>query len=122
MVLVRPPVRLTTKNDSKKQFISSQAFHRTPVERIQETTAEKRFRPRILESFDPVAQEHYRDSTCNHPHKIRRSTTPIIERENLNQQELNQLAAQQPVAGSPGRMILLAQENSDRTKHVKRNP
>jgi hypothetical protein len=47
---------------------------------------------------------------------------PIIERENLNQQELNQLAAQQPVAGSLGRMILLAQENSDRTKHVKRNP
>jgi hypothetical protein len=30
---------------------------------------EERFKPRILKIFNPVAQEHYRDSNCNHPHK-----------------------------------------------------
>jgi hypothetical protein len=68
MVLARPGVRSTTKIDSKKQFISSQAFHRTPGGRVQKTTAGEQFRPRILNSFDPAAQEHYRNSTCNHPH------------------------------------------------------
>jgi hypothetical protein len=45
------------KNRLEKQFISSQAFHRTPGERVQKTTAGERFGPRILETFDPVAKE-----------------------------------------------------------------
>jgi hypothetical protein len=44
------------KNRLEKQFISSQAFHRTPGGRVRETTVGERFRPRILETFDPVAQ------------------------------------------------------------------
>jgi hypothetical protein len=44
------------KNQLKKQFISSQSFHRTPGGRVRETTAGERFRPQILETFDPVAQ------------------------------------------------------------------
>jgi hypothetical protein len=47
---------INDKNRLEKQFISSQAFHRTPGGRVRETTAEERFRPRILETFDPVAQ------------------------------------------------------------------
>jgi hypothetical protein len=34
--------------------MSSQAFHRTPDGRIQKITAGEQFKPRILESFDPV--------------------------------------------------------------------
>jgi hypothetical protein len=48
------------KNRIKEQFISSQAFHRTPGGHIQEITARERFEPRILKSFDPVTQELYR--------------------------------------------------------------
>jgi hypothetical protein len=48
------------KNRLEKQFISSQAFHRTSGGRVWKITAEKQFRPRILESFDPVTQELYR--------------------------------------------------------------
>jgi hypothetical protein len=64
-VVVRLLERSTTKIDSKKQFISSQSIHRIPGERVQETTAEERFRPRILKTFDPVALQHIQDSTCN---------------------------------------------------------
>jgi hypothetical protein len=56
------------KNRLEKQFISCQAFHRTPGGRVQETTAGERFIPQILKTFDPVAQEHYQDSTCNKSH------------------------------------------------------
>jgi hypothetical protein len=48
------------KTRLEKQFISSQAFHRTPGGCVQETTAEERFEPRILESFDPATRELYR--------------------------------------------------------------
>jgi hypothetical protein len=47
---------INDKNQLKKQFISSKAFHRTPGGRVRETAAGERFRPRILETFDPVAQ------------------------------------------------------------------
>jgi hypothetical protein len=47
---------INDKNRLEKQFISSQAFHRTPGGRVRETTAGELFRPRILETFDPVAQ------------------------------------------------------------------
>jgi hypothetical protein len=66
MVLARP--RVTTKNQIKKQIISSQTFHRTPSGRVQETTVRKQFKPRILKSFDPVTQEQYQIFTCNNPH------------------------------------------------------
>jgi hypothetical protein len=45
------------KNRLKKQFISSQTFHRIPDGRVQEITVGERCEPRILESFDPVTQE-----------------------------------------------------------------
>jgi hypothetical protein len=54
-----------TKTRLEEQFISSQAFHRTTGGRVRETTAGERFRPRIFETFDPVALQHIRDSTCN---------------------------------------------------------
>jgi hypothetical protein len=44
------------KNRLEKQFISSQAFHRTPGGRVRKTTTGERFGPRILETFDPVAK------------------------------------------------------------------
>jgi hypothetical protein len=47
------------KNQLEKQFISSQAFHQTIGGRVCEMTAREQFRPRILETFDPVAQEHH---------------------------------------------------------------
>jgi hypothetical protein len=48
------------KNRVKKQFISSQAFYRTPGGHVREITAGEQFEPRILKSFDPVTQELYR--------------------------------------------------------------
>jgi hypothetical protein len=62
--------KINDKNQLKKQFISSQAFHRTPGVRAQEITVGDRFEPRILESFDPVTQEHNRASPA------RTETTP----------------------------------------------
>jgi hypothetical protein len=50
--------KIDDKNRLEKQFISSHAFHRTPDKRVQETTMEERFRPRILETFNPMSQEH----------------------------------------------------------------
>jgi hypothetical protein len=52
------------KNWIEEQFISSQAFHRTPGERVWETTAGEQFKPRILESFDPVTQVKDRQSSA----------------------------------------------------------
>jgi hypothetical protein len=37
--------------------MSLQVFHRTPCERVRETTAWKRLKLENLELFDPVAQE-----------------------------------------------------------------
>jgi hypothetical protein len=45
---------------TKKQFISSQSFHRTPDGRVREFTLKERFEHRILESFDLATQELYR--------------------------------------------------------------
>jgi hypothetical protein len=50
------------KNWIEEQFISLQAFHRTPGGRIRKITAGEQFKPRTLESFDPVTQESYRGS------------------------------------------------------------
>jgi hypothetical protein len=44
------------KNSTQKQFISSQAFHRTPGGRVREPTAGERFRPRNLKTLDPTTQ------------------------------------------------------------------
>jgi hypothetical protein len=52
--------KIDDKNWIKEQIISSQAFHRTPGERVREITAGERFEPRILKSFNPVTQELYR--------------------------------------------------------------
>jgi hypothetical protein len=54
------PCETDNKNQIKTQFISSQPFHRTPGGCIQKITARKQFKPRILESFDPVIQKHNR--------------------------------------------------------------
>jgi hypothetical protein len=48
------------KNQLKKQFISSQVFHRTPGGRVQKITVKEQFEPRNLKSFDPVTQDLYR--------------------------------------------------------------
>jgi hypothetical protein len=40
--------KVTTRTRLKKQFISSQAFHRTLGERVQEPTAGEQFKPQIL--------------------------------------------------------------------------
>jgi hypothetical protein len=48
------------KNQIKKQFISSQSFHRTSGGRVQKITVGERFKPRILELFDPTAQKYDR--------------------------------------------------------------
>jgi hypothetical protein len=48
------------KNRIEEQFISSQVFHRSPGGRVREITAGEQFKPRILESFDPMTQEFYR--------------------------------------------------------------
>jgi hypothetical protein len=51
--------KIDDKNRIEEQFISSQAFHRTPGGRVRETTVGEQFKPRILETFDPVTQEIY---------------------------------------------------------------
>jgi hypothetical protein len=48
---------INDKNWLKKQFIPSQAFHRTTGGHIREITSRKPFEPQILELFNPVAQE-----------------------------------------------------------------
>jgi hypothetical protein len=53
-------VRDQRQNSTQKQFISSQAFHRTPGGRVREITAGVPFELGILESFRPVTQESYR--------------------------------------------------------------
>jgi hypothetical protein len=52
------------KKSTQKQFISSQAFHRTPGGRVREPTAGERFRPRNLKTLDPTTQEGTPASTC----------------------------------------------------------
>jgi hypothetical protein len=78
-------VRDRREKSSQKQFISSQVFHRTPGGRVQKTTAGERFRPQILETFDPVAQYHTRDPPCNDSHtaqmKSNRFKAPKVETE-----------------------------------------
>jgi molybdenum-dependent DNA-binding transcriptional regulator ModE len=62
----------------EKQFISFQAFHRTPGGRVRETTVGERLGPRILETFDPVAQEIYRLlSAMNHKQQEQQSPSKI---------------------------------------------
>jgi hypothetical protein len=65
-VLTGPHKEIDNKDTTQKQFISTQAFHRTPGGRVRETTAGERFRPRNLKTFDPGGQCHARDSTCKH--------------------------------------------------------
>jgi hypothetical protein len=50
---------IDNKNRIEEQFISSQAFHRTPGGRVREITTRERFEPRNLEYFVPVTQELY---------------------------------------------------------------
>jgi hypothetical protein len=45
---------INDKNQTKEHFISSQTFHRIPDGRIQEISAEERFEPKTLESFNLV--------------------------------------------------------------------
>jgi hypothetical protein len=59
MVLARPRVRSTIKIGLKSNLYPH-AFQRTVGGRVRETTVEKQFEPRILESFDLSTQELYR--------------------------------------------------------------
>jgi hypothetical protein len=45
------------KNWIKEQFMFSQVFHRTPGVCVQKITEGEQFKPRIIESFDPMTQE-----------------------------------------------------------------
>jgi hypothetical protein len=74
------------KNQLKKQFISSQTFHRTSGGRIQEFTVGERFKPRILESFDLVTQEYNREeflqqsthTSKNRNHRARKKNKALV--------------------------------------------
>jgi hypothetical protein len=48
------------KDQIKNRFISSQLFNRTADGRVYEITVGKRFKPRIIESFNLVTQKVYR--------------------------------------------------------------
>jgi hypothetical protein len=63
-VLSKTTCEIDDKNQIEDPFISSQSFHWTPAERIQEITVKERFKPQIIESFDPVTQELYRHLTA----------------------------------------------------------
>jgi hypothetical protein len=79
--------KIDDKNWIEKQFIYSQTFHRTPGGRVQKTTAGERFKPRILESFDPVTQDQYRASP----------TTIFTKSDNTNDREsLHDTYAREP--------------------------
>jgi hypothetical protein len=51
--------KIDDENRIEKQFMSSQAFHRTPGGRVRETIVEEQFKPQIIESFDPMTEELY---------------------------------------------------------------
>jgi hypothetical protein len=60
--------------------MSSQLFHRTPRVRIQEITAGVQFRLGIIESFDPVTQELYRQPTeTNEPREYKQNIDRLTE-------------------------------------------
>jgi hypothetical protein len=59
-VLSKTTYEIDDKNQTKKQFISSQPLLRTPDGRVRKTTAGEQFKPQNLEFFDPVTQELYR--------------------------------------------------------------
>jgi hypothetical protein len=71
MVLARPH----DKNRLEKQFISSQAFHRTLGGRVRETTVGERFEPQILESLGPVTQESNQVQPAIDTHSIAKKIT-----------------------------------------------
>jgi hypothetical protein len=48
------------RNRIKEQYICSHAFHRTTGGSVRKVTVEEQFKPRILETFDPVTQKLYR--------------------------------------------------------------
>jgi hypothetical protein len=54
--------KITSEIDDENQIKNSLYPHKdiSPSGRVREITAEERFEPRILESFDPVTQELYR--------------------------------------------------------------
>jgi hypothetical protein len=60
MMLVRTHARLTTKNWTKTQFMSSQSFHRTPYGRVREIIVQAQLELENPKLFDPIAQELYR--------------------------------------------------------------
>jgi hypothetical protein len=61
------------KNRTKTQFMSSQAFLRTPCRRELENAVKDQFVLGTLESFEPTTQDQYRTCSCNNsrqePHK-----------------------------------------------------
>jgi hypothetical protein len=61
MVLARPRARSTTEINTKNSLYP-QVFHRTIGGRVRKITAAEQFKPRNLETFDPVNQEYNRAS------------------------------------------------------------
>jgi hypothetical protein len=61
-ISLRNWARNCNKDSTQKQFISSQAFHRTLGGRVREPTVGERFRPRNLKTLDPTTQRYNRAS------------------------------------------------------------
>jgi hypothetical protein len=68
---------INDKNWFKEQYISSQAFHRTPGERVREITAGEQLKPQILESFNPVTREQYQLPPATIHTKITPKSSPF---------------------------------------------
>jgi hypothetical protein len=97
---------IVNKDLTQKQFISSQAFHRTLGGRVRETTTEEQFRPQLFETLDTAAQNHAGNSTCNKFHTQTPCNTPITAHN-------RSLLGTEPRARTPGR--------SSQSKHPNRS-
>jgi hypothetical protein len=64
------------KNRLKKQYMPSEAFHRTSGGHVREITVRVQFEPLNLESFDPVTQDYNRASTCTNTNSNKISILP----------------------------------------------
>jgi hypothetical protein len=75
--------KINDRNQLRKQFISSQTFHRTLGGRVRKITAKDQFKPRNLESFNPVTQESYR-------HRFLQQSTSHTSKNPLRKSDIRQ--------------------------------
>jgi hypothetical protein len=121
------------KKSTQKQFISSQAFYRTPGGRVREITAGEQFEPRILKSFDPVTQELYRllpatiDTQQNNDQAFYNLTSTSLS-SSLAQQNMNlskypvSRKFSQPVRTAPKQMVYYSELHASKIKSLKKPP